>query len=109
MHGRAAGGQAAVTFSRTASASARCCCKAHMRAYSPPAASSSRCAPLDAPPLAEHDDPIGIHDGRKPVRDDQRRASLGDALELGLDRLLRAGIERRGRLIEDEDARVLEE
>src|SRR5690606_41755766 len=40
---------------------------------------------------------------------DERGASLGDALELGLDGFLGAGVERGGGLVEDEDARALEE
>ena len=33
-------------------------------------------------PLSIHDDLVGIDDGRQAVRDDQRRAAFGDAVEL---------------------------
>src|SRR5262249_34072878 len=43
------------------------------------------------------------------MRDDERRAAYRDALELRLDRLFRARIERRGRLVEDQNSWILEE
>ena len=57
--------------------------------------------------LVHHDDLVGALDGRKPVGDDQRGASLdqpGQRLahpELGI------GVHAGGRLIEDQDARVV--
>jgi hypothetical protein len=45
-------------------------------AYMPSRASSSACVPaLDHPPLVEHDDQVGLLDGREPVRDHQRGAA----------------------------------
>src|SRR4029079_8976746 len=52
---------------------------------------------------------IGADDRRQPMRDGQRRASGRNLLELRLDQLFRLGIERRGRLVEDQDARVFED
>jgi len=65
-------------------------------------------AHLDNPPVVEDDDLIGIADGREPVGDCDRRAALGEALERGLDRSLGLRVERRRRLVEDEDGRVAE-
>src|ERR1043165_354057 len=66
-------------------------------------------AALDDAALLHHQDLVGVHDRRKPVRDDERGVALGDTVELGLYRLLRFRIERRGRFVEDEDARFLED
>jgi len=43
------------------------------------------------------------------MRDDQARPSLHDHVECGLDRGFVVGVERTGRFVEDQDARVLEE
>jgi hypothetical protein len=43
------------------------------------------------------------------VGDDQRGAVARDVAQRGLDLLLGAGVERAGRLVEDQDARVLED
>ena len=45
----------------------------------------------------------------KPMRDRDRRASLLEPCQGRLDEPLADGVERRGRLVEDEDARVLEQ
>ena len=42
-------------------------------------------AALDDLALVEHDDLVGVDDGRQPVRDDQRRAVLRHAVERVLD------------------------
>ena len=55
--------------------------------------------------LVEHQDLVGVDDGRQPVGDDQRRAPLRDALERGLDFALGEAVERRGRLVEHQDRR----
>src|SRR4051812_32528185 len=47
-------------------------------------------------PSVQHDDAVGIPDGGQAVRDDERRVSSGDSIELGLDALLGFGIKRRG-------------
>ena len=66
-------------------------------------------AALDDAAVLEHEDLVGIDDRRQPVRDDQRGALARDLGELGLDDLLGARVERDGRLVEDQDGRVLEQ
>src|SRR5690606_21703184 len=55
------------------------------------------------------DDAVGVLDRRQPVGDDQRRAALRELVERLLDRALGLGVEGRGRLVEDQDRRVLQE
>ena len=50
-------------------------------------------APFDDRSLIEHDNLVGVADGREPVRDRQRGASLREALELGLHGGLGLGVE----------------
>ncbi len=50
---------------------------------------------LDDPAAVHDEDLVGPHHGRESMRDDERRASDLDALELGLDHLLRLRVERR--------------
>ena len=59
--------------------------------------------------LVEHDDLVGADDGGEPVRDDQRGAVLRYPLERVLDLLLGVAVERRGRLVEQQDRRPLED
>ena len=66
-------------------------------------------ATLDDAPMIEHQDLVGIHDRRKPVRDHERRVTTGDAIELGLDGALRFRVEGRGRFVENENARILQD
>jgi hypothetical protein len=66
-------------------------------------------ATLDDAPLVDHDDQIRLADRRQPVRDDQAGAIGQQRFERGLDQLLVVTVERARRLVEDEDARVLEE
>src|SRR5262249_50840094 len=66
-------------------------------------------AAFDDAAVLEDEDLVGVDDRRKPVRDDERRAVACDLGELGLDDLLGARVERAGRLVEDEDGRVLEQ
>ncbi len=57
-----------------------------------------------------HDDnPVGSSDGREPVSNDQHRASTTDASHVVLDDLLGLVVERAGRFVEDEDARIADE
>ena len=66
-------------------------------------------AALDDAAAINDEDAVGIGDGGEAMRDDQRRApgrKLGQRL---LDRPLRLRIQRRGRLVEDQDRRVLQE
>ena len=62
----------------------------------------------DAAALQDHQ-PVHPGDGRQAVGDGDHRLALHQVLELLLDRRLDVGIERRGRLVEDQDRRVLEE
>ena len=56
-------------------------------------------------------DQVGVLDGRQPVRDDQRRPRpvRHRRIEPGLHLLLRLRVERRGRLVEDQDVRVTDQ
>ena len=65
-------------------------------------------AALDDRALVEHDDFIGVDDGREAMRDDQRGAAARDAVERVLDLALGEGIERRGRFVENEDGRIFQ-
>ena len=64
---------------------------------------------LDDASAVEHDDAVAVLDRRQPVRDDDRRAPAHQLFERRLDQPLRLGVERRGRLVEDQDRRVLED
>ena len=64
---------------------------------------------LDDAPMLEHHDQIGIADGRQPVGDDERSSVDQKAAKRNLDAALGADVDGRGRLVEDEDARVGEE
>src|SRR4051794_25551600 len=63
-------------------------------------------AALDNRAVVEHDYLIGVTDGGEPVGDRDRRPTLGQALERGLDRRLGLGVERARSLVEDEYRRV---
>ena len=64
---------------------------------------------LDDLPPHHDDDAVGAPDGRESVRDDQGRAVHHEPFDRLLDEAFRLGIERRGRFVEDEDGRVLQE
>ena len=66
-------------------------------------------ADLDDAAAVEHDDLVGVAHGREPVRDRDRRPPLGEPLERLLHRALGLRVERRGRLVEDEDRRVAQD
>ena len=57
----------------------------------------------------QHDDGVGAPDGGQPVRDDERRAVAHQVLQRFLDQQLRFGVERRRRLVQDQDRRVLQQ
>ena len=59
--------------------------------------------------LVEHHDLVGADDGGEPVRDDQRGAVLGNAVERILDVPLGVAVERRGRLVEQQDRRAFQD
>ena len=61
-------------------------------------------------PAALHDDDLArAADRREAVGDDDRGAAGEQALEAFLDRLLGAHVDVRGRLVEDQDARLGEQ
>ena len=64
---------------------------------------------LDDPPVVHHHQPVEDGDGRQPVGDGDDRPPFHQAVELLLDRRLDLRVERAGRLVEDEDRRILEE
>ena len=66
-------------------------------------------AALDDPAAVVDEDLVGPEDGRQPVGDRDGRPALDQALERRLDEPLADGVERRRRLVEDQDPRVLEE
>src|SRR5260221_1845217 len=57
-------------------------------------------------PALEHQDGMRRHQHRKTMRDADDGASLGDAHQIGVDDRLALGVERAGRLVEDEDGGV---
>src|SRR6266851_8119685 len=57
----------------------------------------------------EHDDLVGVDDGGEPMRDHHGGAAAAHLFQRALDLLLGAGVERAGRLVEQEDMRVLED
>jgi len=63
-------------------------------------------SPLHDPPLGEHHDQIGVLDGGEPVRDDERRAVLHQAVDGLLHQALGLHVERAGRLVENQDGRI---
>ena len=56
--------------------------------------------------VLEHDDLVGQRDRRQAVGDDERRAARHHLAQRELDLLLGRGVDRRGRVVEDQDARV---
>src|SRR5690348_9794803 len=64
---------------------------------------------LDDLAVLEHDDHVGVADRRESVGDDERRASLEERAQGGLDLPLGADVHRARRLVEDEDPRVGEQ
>src|SRR3546814_11809624 len=63
-------------------------------------------AARDDAPLVERQNAVALADCGEAVRDDQHGAAGGDRLQIALDDLLALGIERRGRLVENQDARI---
>jgi len=56
--------------------------------------------------VLQHEDLVGAADGRKAVRDDDRRAAVQQPVECTLDQDLGGAVDVRRRLVEDQDARV---
>ena len=61
---------------------------------------------LDDAAVVEHDDVAGAADGGEAVGDHDRRAAGEQPPQAGLDPALRVDVDVRGRLVEDEDARI---
>src|SRR4051794_27069405 len=59
--------------------------------------------------MLQDEDLIGAADRGQAVGDDERRPALAERLEAVLDHRLALAVEARGRLVEDEDARVRED
>ena len=66
-------------------------------------------ADLGDPAALERDDRVGAADGRQPVRDHERRPVAHQVGERILHQPLRFRVERRRRLVEDQDRRVLQQ
>ena len=60
----------------------------------------------DDAPAVEEDDPVGEGDGRGSVGDDQRGPSGHDLAQRGADLVLLGRVDRRGCIVENQDARV---
>ena len=70
-------------------------------------ASSSSCVPRAAiAPAVEHDELVGERDRREAVRDDQRRPPAHRLAQAEPDPRLGRRVDRRGRVVEDQDPRV---
>ena len=66
-------------------------------------------AALDDAALIQHQNLVRADHGGEAVRDHQRRAPARDFVEARLDFALGLGVERRGRLVEHQDARPFED
>ena len=66
-------------------------------------------AALDDATAVEHDDLVGMDDGRQPVGDHQGGAAAAHLFQRALDLLLGARVERAGRLVEQQDMGVLQD
>ena len=64
---------------------------------------------LDDAAAVHHHQPVEDGDGRQAVGDGDHRAPFHQGVERLLDRRLDLGVERAGRLVEDQDRRVLED
>ena len=74
------------------------------------ARAARRCLPCSTTrPAVEHEDDVGGEDRRQPVGDRDRRPARHQRRERGLHEPLAGGVERAGRLVEDEHPRVLED
>src|SRR5262245_32646924 len=64
---------------------------------------------FDDRPILDDEDAIGVDDGMQAMRDHDRRSSLAQVLDRALNLPLGFRIERSGRLVEQDDRRVLEQ
>lgn len=103
LDGRPAGGRcAAMKRARLDRYRNRSACIANRRAYAPPAALGDAAA-------VEHEDVVGVADGREPVADDERRPAPRQLGEPGVDILLGLDVQGSGRLVEDQHLGVADE
>ena len=84
---------------------------AQLRLVQPPVGALARHqfvvrADLDDPAALQDDQAVGLAQGAQAVGDGDRRAALDQVVERLLDLPLGLGVDRRGRLVEDQDARV---
>src|SRR5574337_2159135 len=63
---------------------------------------------LDTASAVQHQDLVGPYDGGKPMRNHEGRPILHQPIQRLLDQSLRFRIQGRGRLVQDEDGRVLQ-
>lgn len=56
-----------------------------------------------------HEDTVRIGDGGEPVGYDERRAPLGERVRRAADLAFRCRVQRRGRLVQDQDRRAPQE
>ena len=54
----------------------------------------------------ENENGIRIDQRRQPMRNDDQRATVTDAMQIGVDDRFAIGVERARRLVEDEDPRI---
>src|SRR4051812_5409656 len=66
-------------------------------------------AALDDPALLKDEDAVGVADGAQPVRDDEARPPHHQPAQGLLHEPFALTVERAGRLVEDEDLRVLQD
>ena len=59
--------------------------------------------------VVDHDDAVGQRERRAAVRDEDGRARAGDPAERRVDLLLDAGVDRGGRVVEQQDLRIGEQ
>src|ERR687892_2762316 len=65
-------------------------------------------AALDDAAVLEHQNEVGLAYRRQAMRDHERRAALHDVPQRLLNSRLRGRVERAGRLVQDQDRRILE-
>ena len=61
---------------------------------------------FDDVPVLHKEDIVGIANGRKAMRDDKARSAAHELAHSFADLRLRSSIDRRGRLVQDQDGRI---
>ena len=64
---------------------------------------------FDDASVIEHEDEVGVGDGRQPVRDDEHRAAGEQPIHGFLDQTLGFGVERGSRFVENQNWRIDEQ